>query len=126
MKEHDARTLTPETRGKLRTIRIRLREKDLSNRDIAQILGIHEVTSSRWWRDYQRQGTTALQEKPRGRAYGTHRTLTFAQESDQWNLMTTLTPDEVDIPFALWTRKAGQELIRWRCHLTMPLRTVGE
>ena len=126
MNNNDARKITPETREKLRTICIRLREKALSNREIADIVGIHEVTASRWWHDYQRQGSVAFHEKARGRAYGTHRTLTFAQESDLWNLMTTFTPDELDIPFALWTRKAVQELIRWRCHVTMPLRTVGE
>lgn len=126
MNTHDARKTTPETREKLRAISLRLREKQLSNRDIADILGVHEVTASRWWREYHQESPTSFQEQPRGRRYGTHRTLTFAQESDLWNLMTTFTPDELDIPFALWTRKAVQELIRWRCHLSMPLRTVGE
>lgn len=126
MNNHDARKITPETRETLRAISLRLREKELSNRDIADILGVHEVTASRWWREYHQEQPPSFQEQPRGRRYGTHRTLTFAQESDLWNLITTFTPDELDIPFALWTRKAVQELIRWRCHLTMPLRTVGE
>lgn len=126
MSTHDARKITPETREQLRAISLRLREKNLSNREIADILGVHEVTSSRWWREYRQEQPPSFQEKPRGRTYGTHRTLTFAQESDLWNLITTFPPDELDIPFALWTRKAVQELIRWRCQVTMPLRTVGE
>lgn len=126
MNTHDARKISPETREKLRAISLRLREKQLSNRDIAKILGVHEVTTSRWWREYHQDPVPSFQEHPRGRRYNTHRTLTFAQESDLWNLMTTFTPDELDIPFALWTRKAVQELIRWRCHVTIPLRTVGE
>jgi transposase len=126
MKEHDARTLTPETRETLRAISVRLHEKELSNREIAEIVGIHEVTASRWLREYHRHGAASFREQSRGRAYGTHRTLTAAQESDLWNLMVTFTPDELNIPFALWTRKAVQELIRWRCHVAIPLRTVGE
>jgi transposase len=126
MKADDARKITPETREKLRAISLRLREKNLSNRDIADILGVHEVTSSRWWREYHQERMTGFREKPRGRRYATHRTLTFAQESDLWKLMTTFTPDELNIPFALWTRKAVQALVHWRCQVTMPLRTVGE
>lgn len=35
-------------------------------------------------------------------------------------------PDQLKMPFALWTRQAVQELIRRQHGIKMPIRTVGE
>ncbi|MBT3387156.1 MAG: winged helix-turn-helix domain-containing protein [Desulfobacula sp.] len=35
-------------------------------------------------------------------------------------------PDQLKFPFALWTRVAGQQLIKELFSIKMPIRTVGE
>ena len=35
-------------------------------------------------------------------------------------------PEQLKFPFALWTRKAVQQLIKQQCAVAMPTRTVGE
>lgn len=40
--------------------------------------------------------------------------------------ITDKTPDQLKFPFALWTRKAVQELIKQLFSIEMPIRTVGE
>lgn len=36
------------------------------------------------------------------------------------------TPDQLKMPFALWTRQAVQQLIKKQYKIVMPIRTVGE
>jgi len=47
------------------------------------------------------------------------------QEREIQRLIVDKTPDQLKFPFALWTRKAVQELIRRKYRITMPIRTVG-
>ncbi|WP_459943304.1 IS630 family transposase, partial [Deferrisoma palaeochoriense] len=40
--------------------------------------------------------------------------------------ITDKTPDQLKMPWALWTRRSIQEFIRRRWGLTMPVRTIGD
>lgn len=62
----------------------------------------------------------------RGVRHGERRSLSQAQEVLIRTLMTDKMPDQLKLGFALWTRDAVRELIRQRCRLDMPIRTVGE
>ncbi len=48
------------------------------------------------------------------------------QEGLIQQLMVEKMPDQLKLSFALWTRGAVKELIRQRCGIEMPIRTVGE
>jgi transposase len=62
----------------------------------------------------------------RGRRHGEKRTLSKDREQEVKNLIIDKTPDQLKFPFALWTRKAVQDLIRRRYRIHMPIRTVGQ
>lgn len=126
MKKNDNRKTDRKVLEELRRINIRLREKMMPNREIAQILGVHEVTLSRWLREYQKKGEESFSYGTRGRAYGSNRTLTPEQELMICDIMRKSTPDQLNFPSALWNRKAVQELILRYCKVNMPIRTVGE
>ncbi len=52
--------------------------------------------------------------------------LTADQEKSIRIKITDKTPDQLKLPFALWTRKAVMDLIHQETVLRMPIRTVGE
>ena len=60
-----------------------------------------------------------------GRPKGTGRHLTAKQEARALRWICGGCPDQLQLPFALWTRRAVQELFRVRFAVRMPIRTVG-
>ena len=126
MKKTDARRLTPETQEQLRRQAIRLKKSGKGYLEIAEIVGVHRNTVSKWWRLYEQEGLPGLTPKKRGVATGSHRTLSSEQEQLIQQLITEKAPDQFKLAFALWTREAVQQLIHSRFDIKMPIRTVGE
>jgi transposase len=125
MEKIDARKHSPATQYEIRKQVIRLREKGLSNRDVAQGVGISESHASTIWQRYRKGGSQAIRLGRRGRRTGEKRSLTEAQEAGIQRLMIDKTPDQFKLAFALWTREAVQLLIKKLYRLEMPIRTVG-
>lgn len=89
-------------------------------------LGVNERTV-RQWRQHQREhGTKSLLCDERGRSMGQGRMLTADQERQIRALIADKMPDQLKLPFALWTRKAVAELLAIRFGLKLPVRTMGE
>ncbi len=126
MEKDDARSLSQQSQEQLRKQAIRLKKRGTSFVDIAEVLGVHRNTVSGWWRIYETEGAKALKSARRGRKKGEKRTLTGDQENELQQILCDKTPDQLKLTFALWTRQAVQELIKIRCGVTMPIRTVGE
>jgi transposase len=95
-------------------------------RDIAQIVGVHPNTVGKWCRQYAKHGTKGIKIQKRGRRQGDQRTLTPEQEKRIQKAIVDKEPDQLKLPFALWTRIAVQQLIKQLLSIEMPIRTVGE
>ncbi len=54
------------------------------------------------------------------------RTLTALQEKEIRDLIRDKTPEQLKLPFALWTRKSVRDLMCHRTGIMVPIRTVGE
>lgn len=102
-----------------------MREAGDTFAEIGAVLGVHWATVHGWWQRYEVGGLEALVAQRRGRRVGTQRTLTPAQERTIQRLVTDQTPDQLKMPFALWTRVAIGALIRQRYGVRMPVRTIG-
>ena len=126
MEKADARNLPPETQEQLRKQAIRLKKKGKSFVAIAELLDVHRNTVSNWWKAYETAGVKGIRSQTRGRRAGEQRSLTPDQEVEIQNLISDKTPEQYKLTFALWTRQAVQELIKWRLGIAMPIRTVGE
>lgn len=61
-----------------------------------------------------------------GRPPGLRRVLTSEQEKETQRLIRDRTPDELKMPYALWTRQAVRELIQRRYDRELHVRSVGK
>jgi transposase len=83
------------------------------------------VAISGWWKRYNSSGIKSLRAKQRGRKTGEHRTLSIKQELEIRKMIVDKTPDQIKLPFALWSRQAVGLLIKARFGIQMPVRTIG-
>lgn len=76
--------------------------------------------------DYKIGGLAAIKPKKEGRPTGSCMSLTKDQCNEIQKAIIDKDPDQLKMPFALWTRKAVKELIKAKYGIDMPIRTVGE
>lgn len=126
MENTDARKHSPETQHQIRKQIIRLSGKGYSNRAVADGVGISESHASTIWQRYKKEGNKAIKLGKRGRRTGEQRTLSYDQETQIQKALIDKTPDQMKLPFALWTRDAVKLLIQQWYSIEMPIRTVGE
>lgn len=126
MKKIDVRKLSTDAQQEIRYQVIRLKKQGRCHKEISDITGVHRSSISKWWSLYKREGKKALKIKKRGPAVGSHRTLTPDQENILKKAIHDKCPDQLKLPFALWTRIAVQQLIKQLWSIDMPIRTVGE
>jgi transposase len=122
----DGRCESNDVLDALRLRAVHARELGYAVVDIAAILGVREETVSRWCSRSERGGEQALPGDRTGRPIGSGRLLDREQERRIEEAIETKTPQELEIPSALWTRQAVQELIKRQIGIRLPIRTVGE
>ena len=125
MEKIDTRKLKPEVQQQLRNQAIRLRKAGRTYSEIGEIVGVHPTNVCKWWKSYERDGQKAVRQKKRGRPHGACRTLSKDQEHQIQKMVRDKCPDQMKLPFALWTRIAVQQLIKQLWAIEMPIRTVG-
>jgi transposase len=74
---------------------------------------------------FTERGAAGLKTGPRGPEPGYGRSLDAGQETEACDLIRRHTPDELDLPFALWSRAAVRELIWRRYRVRLAVRTMG-
>jgi transposase len=126
MEKIDARKLSTDAQQELRYQVIRLRKQGRTHKEISAITGICRSTCSTWWNLYKNKGKKALKIQKRGRPSGSCRKLVREQEKEIQKAICDKCPDQLKLPFALWTRIAVQELIRQRWGREIPIRTIGD
>lgn len=126
MENFDARKLNTDAQQEIRYQVIRLKKKGYKRSEISEITGVHAGTISKWCTLYKTGGMKALEIKKRGRPEGTCRTLSGDQEKKIQKDLIDKCPDQMKLPFALWTRIAVQQHIFEIYKIKMPIRTVGE
>src|SRR5215210_6632153 len=96
-----------------------------------QVIGLRQAGLSRTGaidicRRFAAEGAKGLVSKPRGRKPDEQRLLAAAQEAEVQGLIRRHTPDELDMPFALWSRAAVRMLIAGHCGVELAVRTAGK
>ena len=125
MKHVDMRKLPAAAQEERRRQVIGLRQAGLTYDAIAAQVGLTRTGVFNICRRFAERGAAGLKSGPRGPAPGTGRYLDAAQEAEVRDLICRHTPDELDLPFALWGRTAVRELIRRRYRVRLAVRSTG-
>jgi transposase len=126
MERIDARKHSPEVQQQLRNQAIRLRRNSWKYNAISEVVGVNVSTVAKWCRAYKKGGDKAIRIRKRGRKDGMKRTLGPEQETQVRQAIRDRCPEQLKLPFALWTRRAVQQLVKQLFSIDMPIRTVGE
>jgi transposase len=120
----DARQLPPAAQEDLRYRAISMVREGMTQRAVAKLLAVTRVAVNKWWRKSLREGEESLRARKRGNPSGPR--LQGTQAATIYNLIRDRCPDQLKLPFFLWTREAVQSLIRERFGVELALRTVGD
>lgn len=123
-KELDGRRLSSKALWDLRQRVVdAVKEEGLSQSEAARIFGVCRASVNRWVGMAQGGGAARLKPAAKGRPRGGQ--LTKAQSAQVVKWVVGKQPDQLRLPFALWTREAVQQLIAEKFHLSLSLSTVG-
>jgi transposase len=123
--ETDMRSLSREARQERRVEVIRMREAGYRYDDIAAQTGLSRTGVFDIYKRYAKGGDDKLRDRIDGRRTGEGRLLSSEQEREIRKLICDKTPDQLKMPYALWTRGAVADLIEHRFGIRVPIRTMG-
>ena len=120
----DARKLDIATQTHLRRTVVRAVRAGMSQTQAAEVFGASLRAVSKWMALDRAGGLRALKPQRRGRRAGTGR-LSRPQSARIRQLIIDSLPDQLKLPFYLWTRAAVVTLIEREYGVTVSLTTVG-
>jgi len=123
MKCSDARLLHPVIQQKLRHEAVDLFLNGKSPTEISTHLGVSRQSVYNWIEKHSKSGKKGLEIHKRGRPKGTQ--LQPWQSAQIVNLIKNSCPDELSMPFFLWTRESIGILIRNKFNIKLSKWTVG-
>lgn len=126
MEKIDLRTASKEEKIAIRKLAIKLNEQGINKMEISRILEVNKNSVISWCKKYEKSGIKGLQEKPRGHKQGEGRLLNEVQEKQVQKWITDKMPDQLKLPFGLWTRRAIVELIKRELGIKVAERTMGD
>jgi transposase len=123
--DRDFRKLLPATQAELRRVAVHLVRSGKTRIEAAMAIGVNRRFVGEWVRAFEDNGETALAGGKRGRRPGEQKALTLAQEALIRCLIREKCPDQMQLPFALWTREAVGLLIECRTGVRLSLTTIS-
>jgi len=126
MENQDLRGCSEEEKLMIRKRAIRMIKKGVKKKEVAEQLGVNKNSITNWWKSYEDLGSKSYRYEKRGIKKGDKKLLTDQQESRVQSMIVDKMPDQLSLPFALWTRKAVKELIEREFELSLGLTTVGD
>lgn len=123
MNERDARSLNSQAQEDLRRRAVAAVEAGMSRMEAAQIFGVSRQIVGEWVKRHREGGAAALAAKKKGRPPKI--SLTPGQSAQIIRAITDRCPDQLKLPFALWTREAVGQLIARKFGVELSVWTVG-
>ena len=126
MEKMDFRKLSSEQRYILRLRGINLIKSGETQKKVASIFGVRTSTVNSWVKSYKEEGLRGLKDKSRGVKSEDKKLLSAKLEKEIQRMITDTMPDQLKLPYALWTRKAVKELIEREFGITLAINTMGD
>lgn len=123
MESFDSRYLSPQAQEVLRQRVIRAISNGMSQAQAARVFGVSRVSVNGWCRCWRKGGLRALRSRPRGRPSAIR--LAPYQAATIVRKIVDRTPEQLKLPFVLWTREAVRDLIAQRFGIRLSVWTVG-
>lgn len=123
MKIRDARSLPTVAQEDLRCKAVKAVLEGKKQVEIAKIFGVTRQAVGKWVKAYREGGTMILKAKPKGRPKGG--TLLPWQAAQIAKAVIDRHPEQLKLPFYLWTREAVSELIERKFGVLLSVWTVG-
>jgi transposase len=125
MERTDARSLSQEAKAALRKRGVVAVRSGMKQKDVAQALGVSAYAVNLWMKTYRTQGENGLAARKKGPAKGFGKKLMARQEQQVCRWVRGKHPEQLRLPFALWTRDAVRELVEAEFGITLGASTVG-
>jgi transposase len=123
--DRDFRKLPPSAQLELRRVAVNMVLGGKSRIDVAKAVGVNRRFVGEWMRAYEQIGEAALAGGRRGRRPGEQKALTISQETLIRRMIVGKCPDQLKLPFALWTRGAVGQLITRKTGVSLSLSAIG-
>jgi transposase len=124
MKVNDTRTLSPDAQEELRRrVVAAIRNQGMKKTHAAETFRVSRTSIDAWLAAYDAKGSTALRSGKRGRKPVSR--LKPHQAATAVRLIQDRCPDQLKLPFALWTREAVCKLLADRFDLSVSVWTAG-
>lgn len=123
MRKHDARSLSPEAQEAMRRKAVGAVVGGMTQVEAARVFGVTRQAVGKWMKAYRESGAKALKAKRRGRPRGG--SLKPWQAAQVAKAVVDRRPEQLKMPFYLWTREAVARLIEERFGVRLSVWTVG-
>lgn len=123
MRHQDTRTLSPAGQEAVRFRVVAAIRNGMRKSEAARVFGVSRTSIDTWLAKVASTNINALKSKKRGRKPGSR-----LKGHEAANIVRTITdrcPDQLKMPFVLWTRPAVQQLLVDRLGVSVSLSTVG-
>jgi transposase len=100
-----------------------LKKRRGTQKQAAEIFSVTERAVNKIWNKYKTEGKQSLISKKRGVKGGMK--INGKQAAEVRNLIKDKLPDQLKLPYGLWTREAVQQLIERRYGITLSVKQVG-
>jgi transposase len=125
MEQRDTRRLSPAAQEELRRRAVVAVLNGATRTEVEAMLGVPRQTIGQWVKAYHAGGEAALASKRRGRKKGSGSILEPWQEAQIARALKEKRPEQLKLPFYLWTREAVCSLIERRFGVRVSRWTAG-
>ena len=126
MDKMDFRKLSSQERYIIRKRAVVLHKGGKTQVSIAELFGVRIATVSEWIKLYKSKGTKGLKDNKRGVKSESRKLISKQQEKQIQDMIIDTMPDQLKLPFALWTRKAVKELVLREFGIELAINTMGD
>lgn len=120
----DARTLSPTAQEALRLRVVDTVENGMDKAEAARTFHVSRMAIHTWMKKKEKGGKSALRARRRGRPKAAGKLKPW-QAAQTVRAIVGRCPDQLQLPFALWTREAVSQFIRRQWGVTLSVWTVG-
>lgn len=122
----DFRSVDSATRKEIRKRAIQQILSGMQKKQVAALYGVNPNTITTWVKNYKEHGSKGLADNKRGVKSEDVKLLSSKQEKQIQRMIIDTMPDQLKLPYSLWTRKAVKELVEREFGVVMAINTMGD